>query len=461
MNLDLERLLFSRPADPASHGRLTLGQVIDGWRIEAYLGAGRSSEVYRVLGTRLGGEGALKLLIDDTQGLRARFERETDVLRTLACPALPRFFGCGVLDGRPYYVMEYLQPLFLPLDRSEVVPFVHALARSVGELHAAGYVHRDLKPANLLRRRNGEPVLIDLGLVRRIGERGEQGVGTLGFAAPEQLLRGEATVRADVFALGKILRAAGGRALGRRLRAVVRRATHEDPEERYASAAAFAAAVRGARRTHLAFAAGGTALALAALAGGVVALCRLGTVPAPAAVASVQAAPEDAAARDRLVAQAEDLFHGRTGETNRAAAVRLYRQAAEAGHPGAQDSLGLCLLRGWDCEADEAEAVCWFTAAAKQEHPSAMNNLAFCYMNGKGVTRDLHKGFVWANLAAAKGHAPSQTLVGECYLYGWGVAADPDQAAVWLSLAAQKGNRRARQLLDGDVLRQTGGDGNR
>ena len=435
-DLNLESLLAARPADSASRGRLTLGRVIDGWRVEAYLGAGRSSEVYRVVSTRFGGEGALKLLADESYGLKARFLREMDVLRSLSCPSLPRFFGSGELDGRPYYVMEYLQPLFLPLDRTEVVPFADALARSVGDLHAAGYVHRDLKPANILRRRTGEPVLIDLGLVRKIGETGNDGVGTMGYAAPEQLLRGESTVRADVFALGKILRAAGGKHLTRRLRGVVRKATHEDPDERYPTAAAFAAAVRG-RKLSLAWClSAASILVLMGLAG-----AFFGPTTAGSSQPTLLETPDD------LVLRAENLFHGRGCATNLEESVRLYRLAAETGHPGAQDSLGLCLLRGLGCATNEAEAVRWFTAAAEQEHPSAMNNLAFCHMNGKGVPKDAHKGFIWAKLAAEKGHAPSQTLVGECYLDGRGVEADQDQALIWLRLAARKGNQRARLLL--------------
>lgn len=435
-DLNLESLLAARPADSASRGRLTLGRVIDGWRVEAYLGAGRSSEVYRVVSTRFGGEGALKLLADESYGLKARFLREMDVLRSLSCPSLPRFFGSGELDGRPYYVMEYLQPLFLPLDRTEVVPFADALARSVGDLHAAGYVHRDLKPANILRRRTGEPVLIDLGLVRKIGETGNDGVGTMGYAAPEQLLRGESTVRADVFALGKILRAAGGKHLTRRLRGVVRKATHEDPDERYPTAAAFATAVRGRKLSLVWCLSAASILVLMGLAG-----AFLGTTTAGSSRPDLLETPDD------LVLRAENLFHGRGCATNLEESVRLYRLAAETGHPGAQDSLGLCLLRGLGCATNEAEAVRWFTAAAEQEHPSAMNNLAFCHMNGKGVPKDAHKGFIWAKLAAEKGHAPSQTLVGECYLDGRGVEADQDQALIWLRLAARKGNQRARALL--------------
>ena len=210
--LHIEGILKVRPPEKFSGGRIALGTVVDGWRVVAFVGAGRSAEVYRVVGIRMGGEAALKLLVDPSSGLDLRFAQEMEVLRSLAIPSLPRFFGSGEFGGRPYYVAEYLQPLMLPLPKGEIVPFVSALARAVGDLHAAGFLHRDLKPANVLRRRSGEPVLIDLGLVKRIDEapvpgrnfpsivNGQRvGVGTVGFAAPEQLLSGESSARSDVF----------------------------------------------------------------------------------------------------------------------------------------------------------------------------------------------------------------------------------------------------------------------
>ncbi|MCR5413773.1 MAG: protein kinase [Kiritimatiellae bacterium] len=471
MELDLESLLASRPAEKKDSGRLRLGQIVGGWRVEAFLGSGRSAEVYRVTSTGFGGEGALKLLADTSERIASLFAREMEAVKSLSVPSIPRFLGSGEIDGRPWYAMEYLQPLFLPLDRSEVAPFAMALAKAVGELHAAGYVHRDLKPGNVLLRRSGDPVLIDLGLVRRIGERADDGAGTMGYAAPEQMLKGESSVRADVFALGKMLRAAGGKRLSHRLKSVVRRATHEDPEERYESAEAFAAAVRGLPLRQWAL----PAFAAIALCAAAVVYLETGrsaaehrAPPPPAEEKHAAAEPEplappaprkktfeevlDCARRGDAKSQAmaaECYYHGKGVATNRAAAVAWYRRAAQAGNPGAQDSLGKCLLYGDGCEADPAEAVKWFTRAAEKEHPSAMGNLAFCHLNGKGVPRDDHKGFVWAKAAADMGHAPSQTLVGECYLSGRGVEMDRDFAEVWLHRAASKGNRRAQNLLEG------------
>ena len=494
---DLEGLLAARPRERVSRGRLRPGTVIENWRIEAFLGAGRSAEVYRVTHVRMGGDGALKLLVDASYGLGARFEQEMDVLRTLAIPSLPRFFAAGTCEGRPFYVMEYLQPLFLPLARGDVVPFMLSLAASVGALHAAGFIHRDLKPANILCRKTGEPVLIDLGLIKRTDAPAEVartdvsivngqrvGVGTRGFAAPEQLLEGKATVRSDVYALGKVMRACGGKSLGTRARAVIRKAVAEDPEERYPSAEAFADALRRCQRpTPLVWGLLGAGL------GSFLACCvffcaapflREPAPPPPAPVAPPAVPPvvhpptavpaadipternpgeSDADYLQRMLPLAEAgdglaqcivgeaYFHGRGTDRDYAQAVRWYASAAASGQVGAQASLGLCNLRGWGCEQNSRKAAYWFHRAAKAGNLGAMVDLAFCYHTGVGVARDDRMAFDWAMKAAQRGHMRGQCMVGEFYLDGYGVEKDQRRADDWLQRAARQGDERAQELL--------------
>ncbi len=463
---EIEQLLSARAPEADACGRLAVGTVLDGWKVVAFVGAGRSAEVYRVINRRIGGEAALKLLIDDSSGLLDRFRLEMDVLQALTIPALPRFLGGGIAEGKPYYVMEYLQPLILPLPRAEIVPFMTKLAASVESLHAAGYVHRDIKPANILRRRSGEPVLIDLGLVRRIDDKtigttvsdglslvgGKQlGVGTPDFAAPEQLIKGDATVRSDVFALGKMLKACGGKTLGVAARRVIRRATAEDPEDRYPTVAAFSAALRSSVRSQFktAACAVGAVLVAASL---VIAffVARQDAAP-PMPVPPVARPPQKITLPgedlEAIVKEAEAHFHGRSTPTNLTEAARLYAIAAKSGHPGAQLSLGNCLLRGLGCEKDPVAAIAWFERAAKADNLGAMVDLAFCFRNGTGVTRDDREAFWWAKKAADAGHAAGEVFVGECYMHGYGVTRDLSQAKFWLKRADRQGNARAKDLL--------------
>lgn len=481
----LEQWLGTRAADGGSPGCLASGTDVGDWRVVAFIGAGLSSEVYRVRNMRYGHDGALKLLVDGSRGLKERFLAEADALRFLTLTALPRFMGAGTHEGAPYYVMEYLQPLPEPMPRSEVPRFMNRVAKAVQTLHEAGYIHRDLKPGNLLCRRNGEPVLIDLGLIKRRGTgvtdpivrigRGISiidgkpvGVGTLDYAAPEQLLKGEASVQSDIFALGKILRALYEGRPPHCLKSVIRRATRELPGDRYESANDFAAAIRRRNRPFLVLLAvlslaGFAILAYPAYRPRLVVLAERfvrGQQPEVQTLAVQKPKETDSDYIRRLTSLAEDgdtasqialaeaHFYGRGTPTNRMEAVKWYRLAAKAGEASAQASLGLCLLRGWGCERSPVEAVSWYVVAAEQGDLTAMNDLAFCYMHGMGVAKDAETGFAWALKAAERGHAPAQARVGECYLTGRGVAQDPLQAQTWLFRATRQGNRRAKMLLE-------------
>ena len=482
LQLAIEKWLNERRPAKASGGRLSTGTLIDDWRVEAFLGAGMSAEVYRVMNVRFGQEGALKLLVDDSKGLRARFLAEADAIRFLSLPALPRFLGAGTLDGEPYFVMDYLQPLPDPMPRADVPQFVNKVAKAVQMLHDAGYIHRDIKPANILVRKNGDPALIDLGLIKKRGlsagspiirckngisiiDGKPVGVGTLDYAAPEQLLKGEYSVQGDVFALGKLLVFFYGGRVPWNVRNIVRRATRESPGDRYRSADAFAAALRHRNRLPAA------ATLLVAFA-----IAMVASFPAmrpafrewlghvlnpPKSVFTVAPRPDETdaaylarilpyAERGNVEAQvvvAESFFYGRGTQTNRAEAVRWYILAANQGDASAQASLGLCRLRGWGCDVDKAAAVELYRKAAEQGHLGGISDLAYCLLHGIGVEQNVESGFQWAMTAAVRGHAPAQTMVGECYLDGIGVEQDPIRAETWLYRAARQGNARAQMLL--------------
>ena len=508
----VEAWLASRPSEGGGYGRLRSGTCVGEWHVEAYLGAGLSSEVYRVRHLKLSYEGALKLLVNDAKNLQVRFLAEIDAMRFLSLSALPRFFGAGTFDGRPFYVMEYLLPLPDPMPRGDVPGFMNKVAKAVQTLHEAGFVHRDLKPGNIMLRRNGDPVLIDLGLVKKrgnartpLGWKPRQvsivdgkpvGVGTIDFAAPEQLLEGKSLVQGDVFSLGKIAWYLYEKNPPQNMRSIIHRATREIPEERYESAQAFAAAIRRRNRWTV------VTLLLAALAvAGVASVIVYRTeikqavvnwlVPPTADETAAPHAPADAEdpqaggsrlsrpltpidpaeeARQRSdetseayyerilplaedgnvpaqIAVAEACFYGKGTATNREDAVEWYRKAADSGDASAQASLGYCLLNGLGCEKDPSGAVEWYSRGAEQDDLNAIHGLAYCHLHGFGVEKDEKKGFDLAMKAAVRGHAPSQTLVGECFHAGLGVEPDKERGDAWLYRATRQNNKRAESLL--------------
>ena len=312
------------------------------------------------------------------------------------------------------------------------------------------------------------------------------GVGTIDFAAPEQLLEGKSLVQGDVFSLGKIAWYLYGENPPSTMRSIIHRATREIPTERYESAQAFAAAVRRRNRhtvvLWLLVALGVSAMVLAVVFRAeikkklvdllvpqepVVAIAPnpdAGNEEPPAPVdpaEEVLQRPDESeeayfermsplAEEGEVLAQlavAEACFYGRGTPTNRVAAVAWYRKAANTGDASAQASLAYCLLNGLGCEKNVGEAAEWYARGAEQDDLNAINGLAFCRLNGIGVEKDEKSGFELAMRAALRGHAPSQTLVGECFLEGRGVARDQERGETWLYRATRQNNKRAEMLL--------------
>lgn len=244
------------------------GEVLGSWRLTAFLGKGGSGEVYRAENVGDSRVAALKVHIrrsgvsaSQQSAAQARFEREARILAANSYPFFPRFYEFGEARGFPYFAMELLEPITLPRGDAGIASFLLELCLAVRTLHGNGFIHRDIKPSNIMRRSDGQLVLIDLGLVKESAALAHHtglsvsivdgrivGVGTPRYAAPEQFNGGIVSPATDIHALGMLANECFGGRPPRAWERIISRSTSSIPERRYADVEAFAAAIRHRNR---------------------------------------------------------------------------------------------------------------------------------------------------------------------------------------------------------------------
>ncbi|MGK8555659.1 serine/threonine-protein kinase [Nocardia gipuzkoensis] len=199
---------------------LNTGEVFAGYTIERLLGRGGMGSVYLARHPRLPRLTAMKLLNPELfhdKEIRARFEREADLVARLDHPNIVTVFDRGVEGERLWICMRYIDGTdaaavdawTLPPQRA--VQIIAETAKALDFAHSRGVLHRDVKPANiLLERAEGGPervYLTDFGIARfrddtgRLTQTGSF-TATLAYAAPEQLSGGVLDHRVDQYSLG-------------------------------------------------------------------------------------------------------------------------------------------------------------------------------------------------------------------------------------------------------------------
>jgi TPR repeat protein len=130
-----------------------------------------------------------------------------------------------------------------------------------------------------------------------------------------------------------------------------------------------------------------------------------------------------------------------------AEALGWYRKAAALGYPAAQRNIGNFYEQGLLVQRDYGEAMRWFRLAAEQGNPGAQTNIGFMYEQGLGVSQDYGEALSWYRKAADKGQATAQNNIGVFYDKGYGVGQNFAEAARWYRMAANQGNVDAEYNL--------------
>ncbi len=194
-----------------------------GYSILRPLGSGGMADVYLAKHPRLPRRDALKVLAkgmtaDDE--FRERFNREADLAATLFHPHIVAVHDRGEFEGQLWIAMDYVEGTDAArlvkehyrngMSEHDVCAIIEAVAGALDYAHVRGMLHRDVKPANILLTHPEDDerriLLADFGVARQLSDisgitETNVAVGTVAYAAPEQLVGLNIDGRADQYAL--------------------------------------------------------------------------------------------------------------------------------------------------------------------------------------------------------------------------------------------------------------------
>lgn len=210
--------------EPKTHRGLAPGAMIGSYRLEEPCGEGGFAVVYRATHEKLQRPAAIKVLhaqLLSRDDLVTRFTREAQTITRIHHPNIVDLYDFGSLgDGRPYFVMEWLEgaPLSTAIRARKHFALADAIcigkevAAGLGAIHEAGVVHRDVKSNNvmLLSGPGLRIKLLDFGIAKLLEE--DHGLslpgmllGTPETMSPEQIRGEEVSPASDVYSLGILL----------------------------------------------------------------------------------------------------------------------------------------------------------------------------------------------------------------------------------------------------------------
>ncbi len=194
-----------------------VGEQLGNYRLLKLIGRGGFADVYLGEHVRLGNQAAIKVLQTrlENEDILA-FQQEARTIGRLAHPNIVRVFDFAVQDGVPFLAMDYApngtlrqryaRGMRVPLET--VIVYVKQVADALQYAHEQKVIHRDVKPENMLVGRLDDILLSDFGIAvvsqSSRHQTSSEMVGTVGYMAPEQI-QGHPRPASDQYALGIVV----------------------------------------------------------------------------------------------------------------------------------------------------------------------------------------------------------------------------------------------------------------
>jgi tRNA A-37 threonylcarbamoyl transferase component Bud32/tetratricopeptide (TPR) repeat protein len=216
---EMDRAFLEKPTRQVVVPELNAGVKLGRYEVEAIIGRGGMSFVYRARDAIIGRKVALKVLaisgIDQAE-IKRRFLAELQILGKLKHDNIVQVYDFGDLEGTPFMVMELLDGEDLSkairggriVTNEQRLSIARQISTALRHIHGGGILHRDIKPANVFLEPSGRVKLMDFGIARSFGTELRTSMtfgGTLEYMAPEQIDGEPATPRTDVYSFGILL----------------------------------------------------------------------------------------------------------------------------------------------------------------------------------------------------------------------------------------------------------------